>query len=53
MKKIYQKPVTESHIIELQPLMDGNSIIINKGDGTVTNDNSTQFSRESGWDDDY
>ena len=50
MKKIYQKPVTESHIVELQPMMDGNSIEISKGSGPVSNGNSTQFSRESGWD---
>lgn len=51
MKKTYQKPVTEIHVIELHPLMDGQSIEVNSNQ---TQNNNDAFSRDGGgWDDDY
>ena len=51
MKKIYQKPVTESHVVELHPLMDGNSVTVNMStDPAISNGDAEQYSRESGWD---
>ena len=49
MKKIYKQPETKCFNIEVQLLME-QSLVVNKGEGSVTNSNSTQFSREGGWD---
>ena len=46
MKKIYQKPVIESYVVELHPLMDP-SLGVNNNQ---TQDNDAAFSREGGWD---
>ena len=54
MKKIYQRPQTDSYVIESEQLLDILSVGKSNSDTKATNSNSTQFSRESGgWDDDY